>query len=135
MRYIIFCTVIFISFGCVSSSQNIEPYCRGDNVGADPMINNFKPCSYCDLDIADLNKGFTIKMSDPEYKVTAFKIVISDQSGTFFRKSIVGNRVTSQNVKIIKKLKAGDIISLECINIFGYKKRAVATSIMVAVAK
>lgn len=120
---------------CATSGKHTEVYCRGGDIKAEPRINNFKPCSYCDLDIADLNKGFTIKMSDPEYKVTAFKIVISDQSGTFFRKSIVGNRMTAQNAKIIKKLKAGDIISLECINIFGYKKRAMATSIMVAVTK
>ncbi|MCD2425034.1 hypothetical protein LQ567_19775 [Niabella pedocola] len=133
-QYISLFTLLLFFCQCATSGKHTEIYCRGD-INTDPMINHFEPCSYCNFKAVVLNGGFEINISDSAYKVTAFKIFISDNSGTFFRKTILGNRVTKKNVKMISKLKAGDVISIECINVFGKGERSMATGMTIGVDK
>lgn len=127
--------VILLLIRCASLNKNTGLYCRGEYVKADPIINNLAPCSFCDINITELKKGFTINLTDSNYKVIAFKIFISDTGKVVFRKDVSGNKVTRENVNYISKLQPGDVISLECINVYGSGGRYITTNMLIATMK
>lgn len=57
-----------------------------------------------------LNKGFTIGLQDPSYKVVFFRLYYECEDCDIWVKTIYGNQVTVKDAPILKELKKGEIL-------------------------
>jgi len=59
-----------------------------------------------------LNKGFTVILQDPSYKVIFFLLVHDCEDCDIWENIIFGNIVSIKNVPMLKFLRKGDLLSL-----------------------
>jgi hypothetical protein len=89
---------------------------------------------YSEISADSLRKGFTLALTDTTYKLSWFLIVYGTLDGVK-EYSISGNRAILKNASFLKKIKAGDSLSLECINIDREGYTSLSTSFQVNVTK
>ncbi len=107
--------------------------CTGDILDVGIAIKGFAPCSQCEIKIDSLKNGFTIVLADTSYKIVAFRIDYSNTNRLLLEKDIWGNKVNKKNVDFLSKMKVGDFISIECINIKKEDYTYLSTSMLIAV--
>lgn len=129
--------LLLVGFSVRGACQKNVPTlnCRGDILDVGVAIKGFPSCSHCEIKKDALRDGFSIVLSDSTYKIVAFRIGYYNANRLLFEKDIFGNKVDKEKADFLSKLKAGDLISVECINIEKDKRRCLSTSILIAVGE
>jgi len=73
-----------------------------------------------------ISKGFTIVLSDRNYKLIGFRAYFDKDNGDVYYRDILGSTVTPENYPALKGAKAGDLFRIECITIRNTNQRFLA---------
>lgn len=125
-----------LHFQCSSARKIGKVVCEGkDILDVGASIEGFNNCSPCDLSLSSLREGFTISLTNNDYKIIGFRLVYTNNNKHVFVTDIVGNKIDALNFKQLKDFEVGNFISIECINIKKGELTALSTSVTVYIAK
>ena len=135
-------SLLLISIGIPTAAQinKCGPPCGGMNildvgihiVGMEVRYSNTIP--YSEISANTLKKGFIVQLSDTTYKVKWFLIGYNNNKENK-EYPVSGNKATVKNASFIKKVKPGDQIYLECINIQKGEETSLSTGLWILVTK
>jgi hypothetical protein len=119
------------------SAGQIDPHtmaCGGHNIlDVGVGIKGFPPCSHCVIKLDSLKTGFSVVLVDTTFKLLGFRIGYYNHNGLQSETEIFGNKVTNKNVSFLSKLKVGDFLSIECINIEKDKEISLSTDMRIVI--
>ena len=123
---------LFIS-ACFGQKQIISTHCHGDIFDVGLSIKGKKACSFCSINKEELKNGLSLVLKDSSYRISKFIVTYSNDERIILRKEIKGSTISLKEGKFLGTLKAGEMISLECIHITSHNKTALSTTMIIAV--
>jgi hypothetical protein len=125
MKYLLLISLLISSVAFTQIGKDTL-VCKGlESANARASINSFGfsygKALYISKD--SLKKGFTITISDPSYKVIGFTLLYDCEGCDIWDKDVYGAHVTPENVSILRGLKKGETLDVECINLGREGKR------------
>ena len=110
--------VLSFTFACGQTKKDTL-FCNLENAPLRASINNFGfaygKMLYISKD--SLRNGFTVVLSNPNYKIVGFTLFYDCEGCDIWVKTIYGNKVSQQNVSILRKLKNNEVLEFGCLNI------------------
>lgn len=131
--FILVLSIISFFSKCTSQIHASTLNCRGDRLEVGVAIKGFPPCSHCEIKRDSLKNGFSIVLSDSTYKVASFRIGYYSANHLLYENDVLGSRIGKGSADFLSKLKLGDFVSIECINLEKDKKVYLSTSMLILV--
>jgi hypothetical protein len=122
MRVFLLFFLLYLNLSLKAQVTHHDPPCGGmDIYEVGIHIKGYKVLdtqgiSYSEISADSLKNGFSLALTDSSYKLKWFRIYYS-QGEKVSEYPITGFSVNLKNANFLKKIKAGDLISLDCINI------------------
>jgi hypothetical protein len=110
----------------------ISTNCSGDILDVGLSIKGQKACSFCSINKEDLKDGLSLVLKDSSYWISKFIVTYSNDERIIVQKEVNGSTISSKKAKFLRNLKAGEMISIECIYIISQKKTALSTTMLIA---
>ena len=123
----------FILMSCGSHRKMISINCPGDILDVGILIKGYEPCSHCVIDKDSLRQGLYLELKDSSYRITKFILTYTNSDRELIQKIIAGSKVSSKKAKFLRRLKPGDMISLDCIAIESKDDFAKSTTMLIAI--
>jgi hypothetical protein len=118
---------------CAGNKKSQSFNCNGDILQVGLSIRGQASCSHCVIEKEFLKNGFSLVLEDTAYKIYKFTISYSNADKLLFKREIQGDRVHEKNVKFLRSLKDGDVISINCVYILKNKETSLSTSMLIVV--
>lgn len=126
--------VYLFLIGCTSNKKMISIVnCPGDILDVGISIKGYEPCSHCVIDKDSLRQGLNLELKDSSYRITKFILTYTNSDRELIQTIIAGSKVSSKKAKFLRRLKPGDMISLDCIAIESKDDVGKSTTMLIAI--
>lgn len=131
----IFLSIITCLFfaSCSGQKEIISTNCSGDILDVGLSIQGQEACSFCSIDKEKLKNGLSLVLKDSSYRISKFIITYSNDEKVILQKKVNGSSISSKKAKFLRTLKAGEMISIECIYIISQEKTALSTTMLITI--
>lgn len=115
----------FLLFGFFGNAQKDTLACKGlPTESISFSIQNFSFVSdSVSISVDSIRKGFKLSLLDKTFKVIGYRAYYETDDSDVYYRDIYGDSVDQNNFPILKNVKKGALIFLECINLSKDKRR------------
>gem|GEM_PF-6571273 len=119
--------------GCASKKKIQSLNCNGDIIQVGLSVEGQAACSHCEIDKEVFAKGISLILEDTTYEISQFTISYSNADTLLFQKEVHGRVLRSKDASFLKKLNAGDVISIDCVKIIKDNEVSLSTTMLIVV--